>query len=146
LTELFDRRFPADLSQMAELRRLLREGLVVRGVEEVHLERLILVVDEVVSNSIEHGTEYRQSSEPIRVRVTREREQLFVKVDDVDMPSELVVGLAQVFDEESSAAPSAMAERGRGMFLITMFLKDLEIVSVEGGGMCLQGRLHASGD
>jgi anti-sigma regulatory factor (Ser/Thr protein kinase) len=114
-------------------------------VEESRLDRLVLVVDEVVSNSIEHGADYRQSSEPIRVQVQSIQGELFLKIDDIDMPADKIAGLAQVFGEESEAAPSAMALRGRGMYLITSYLEDLEIVAVDGAGMRLQGRLHVGG-
>jgi anti-sigma regulatory factor (Ser/Thr protein kinase) len=145
LTDLFDQYFAADLSRMAEMRRLLRESLEGEGVEESRLDRLVLVVDEVVSNSIEHGADYRQSSKPIRVQVQSIQGELFLKIDDIDMPADKIAGLAQVFGEESEAAPSAMALRGRGMYLITSYLEDLEIVAVDGAGMRLQGRLHVSG-
>ena len=126
---------------MADLRRLVRQGLETGGVPDEHSERLILVIDEVVSNSIEHGTEYRKSSDPIRVSVTRVPTGWRVIVDDVDVPSHLVQGLAQVFGDHPGTAPSALEERGRGMFLITMFLTDLVIASADGGGMRLQGVL-----
>lgn len=143
MTEFFDERFPADLSRMGELRHLLRERLEGGGVDGALVERMILVVDEVVSNSIEHGLEYRRSSHPIRVGVERLECGLMLRIDDVDVPTDLVVNLARVFDDQLDAAPSAVVERGRGMFLITMFLEDLEILCAEGGGMRLQGRLDA---
>lgn len=144
MTELFDQRFPADLSRLADLRRVLREHLEGAGVDESQVERMVLVVDEVVSNAIEHGSAYRRSADPIRVCVERVEAVLLLKVDDADVPSDLVSSLARVFDDRLESAPSAVVERGRGMFLITMFLEDLEIVSAEGGGMRLQGRLDAS--
>ena len=145
MTDHFDERFPADLSRMADLRRVLRAHLEGVGVDGAQVERMILVVDEVVSNSIEHGSEYRRSPDPIRVYVERVECDLLLQVDDADVPSDLVANLARVFDDQLGSAPSAVVERGRGMYLITMFLEDLEIVSAEGGGMRLQGRLDASG-
>ena len=141
MTLLFDQRFPADLSRMAALRAAMRTSLVAHGLSEVTLERLILVVDEVVSNSIEHGLDYRVSADPIRVCVERSTDDLLLQVEDQDVPPDLVRDLARVFDDGGEATPSAMAERGRGMFLITMFLEDLQIVVAEGGGMRLLGRL-----
>ena len=146
MTDLFDERFPADLSRMADLRRVVREHLERASVEESQMDRLILVVDEVVSNAIEHGSEYRRSSDPIRVGIERVAGGLLLRVDDADVPTELVLDLAQVFDGHPGLAPAAVVERGRGMFLITMFLENLEILSAEGGGMRLQGRLDVDSD
>ncbi len=144
MTDLFDERFPADLSRLEELRRVLREHLERLGVDEAQVDRMVLVVDEVVSNAIEHGSVYRRSPNPIRVCVERFEAFLLLKVDDADVPSDLVTNLARVFDDQIESVPSAVVERGRGMFLITMFLEGLEILSAEGGGMRLQGRLDAS--
>ncbi len=123
---------------------MLREHLERLGVDEAQVDRMVLVVDEVVSNAIEHGSVYRRSPNPIRVCVERFEAFLLLKVDDADVPSDLVTNLARVFDDQIESVPSAVVERGRGMFLITMFLEGLEILSAEGGGMRLQGRLDAS--
>ena len=144
MIELFDRRFPADLRHMAEVRRVLRAALELKGVPELFLERLVLVVDEVVSNSIEHGTDYRQTTEPIRVRVDRSEEGLILLVDDVDVPRSVVESLASEFSEQEGVAPSVLLERGRGMFLIGTYLEDLQVTDADGCGMRLQGRLQES--
>jgi len=143
--ELFDHWFPADMSRMSDIRQFLRQGLETRGVPELFLERLLLVVDEVVSNAIEHGLEYRASAEPIRVCVARSRDGLHLTVEDMDVPADLVRALAREFDARNdSSAPAAPLERGRGMFLITTFLEELSVTAAEGGGMRVSGRLQGS--
>ena len=144
MIDLFDKRFAADLSRMAEMREVVRESLVREGVPAEFLERLVLVVDEVVSNSIEHGTDYRQTEKPIRVCVGRTEDGLVLSVDDVDMPPDMVADLAREFGSQPGEAPALNLERGRGMFLISMFLEDLQVSSVDGGGMRLRGRLLES--
>lgn len=141
MNSLFDQRFPADLSRMSELRAVLRQVLVERGVSEDLLERLILVVDEVVTNSIEHGKAYRQTADPIRVGIQQGEQGLEVEVDDFDVPGDLVTALSREFGAHADTLPSVDHERGRGMFLVTLFLEDLRVTPVEGGGMRLQGRL-----
>ena len=145
MNDLFDQRFPADLSRMADLRSQLRERLERSAIEESQVDRMILVVDEIVSNSIEHGSDYRRSSDPIRVQVERMGAGLLLKVDDLDAPDDLVVDLGRVLAEEPGPAPEAVMERGRGMFLITMFLDDLEVLTADDGGMRVQGRLDDRG-
>ena len=144
MIDLFDERFPADLSRMAEVREIVRNGLAREGVPEEFQERLVLVVDEVVTNSIEHGAEYRQTEKPIRVCVGRTEDGLVLSVEDVDVPPDMVADLAREFGEQGGEAPASLLERGRGMFLISMFLEDLQVSSVEGGGMRLRGRLLES--
>lgn len=130
---------------MSDLRSKLRDGLAARGIPEDYLERLILVVDEVVSNSIEHGEGYRHSVDPIRVGIRQGEKGLEVEVDDIDVPKDIVSDLSKEFGFLVDNLPLVDQERGRGMFLVTLFLKDLRVTPVEGGGMRLQGRL-AEGD
>ena len=141
---MFDKRFPADLERMGDMRRALRSGLEVKGVPDACLERLVLVVDEVVTNSIEHGVDYRTSDDPIRVCVSRGEDGLRVLVEDVDVPSTLVRDLTREFAARRDEAPEAVLERGRGMFLITMFLEDLQVGAADGGGLRLEGLLQES--
>jgi anti-sigma regulatory factor (Ser/Thr protein kinase) len=144
--KVFEHRIPADLSLVGDLRRLLRHGLEQAGVSCGFIERLVLVVDEVVSNSIEHGAGYRKSAAPIRVVVRQRVDGLQVEVDDLDVPVDLVTTLEAELHGQDGMPPSAVSERGRGMFLITMLLTDLRVVAVEGGGMRVQGRLLEVGD
>ena len=143
MTSLFDRFFAADLRLMASLRSDLRDGLGQAGVPDAMLERLILVVDEVVSNSIEHGAEYRRSDLPIRVMVRKEEAGLQLVIDDIDVPRATMASLLAGY-ESSDTPPGLLLERGRGLFLINTFLEDLKILRVEGGGMRLQGMLQES--
>lgn len=146
MKKLFEHSIPADFSRVGDLRRLLREGLEPLGVSGSFLERLILVVDEVVSNSIEHGSEYRRGESPIRVIVHENSGGLHLKVDDLDVPQDMVASLEAELHSQDGVPPSALSERGRGMFLITMFLEDLRVLAVEGGGMRVQGRVLEASD
>ena len=144
MIELFDRRFPADLSRMEGLRGEIRAGMKQEGVPSVLSDNLILVVDEIVSNAIEHGVEYRSSQHPIRVQVSKSEDGLLLAVCDTDVPRELVSDLAREFEQKDRSVSSSLMERGRGMFLIATLLAELRISHAEGGGMRLQGRLRES--
>ncbi len=50
---------PPELSYLRELRRMVRERVCKLGAREERVDRLVLAVDEIVSNSIEHGDDYR---------------------------------------------------------------------------------------
>lgn len=141
MTDLFDQKFPADLGRMKELRTRLREGLALCQLADAMLERLVLVVDEVVTNAIEHGGGYRKSEQPIRVTVRQGAQGLEVEVDDLDVPPELAESLSKEMDSAANSLPAMDHERGRGLFLVGMFLEDLRIAPVAGGGMRLRGRL-----
>ena len=144
MTELLDRRFPADLSRMGEMRGEIREGMKHEGVPDVLSDNLILVVDEIVSNAIEHGVEYRNSDHPIRIQVSKSEEGLVLAVSDVDVPNELIADLAKEFEQRDQNVSDSLMERGRGMFLITMLLAELRVSQADGGGMRLWGRLRES--
>ena len=137
-----DFRFPAEPGHLRVFRRMLREGLAAMGIAEPATERVVLVMDEIVSNAIEHGADYRQGEKPLRARVMLvEDDRLFLQFHDEDMPAEI---LAAVSDEilNGNYPPVAGLERGRGLFLIREFLSELRVQELSGGGMLLEGFLR----
>lgn len=144
MTPIFDAHYPADLARVGEIRAALRARLAASGVAEIHLERLVLVVDEVVSNAIEHGGTYRGSPEPIRVQVWLDGAVLHLAVDDLDTPGDVRDALERDLGGAIPGQPDVTSERGRGLFLIHTFLADLEVSAVDGRGMRLTGRLAES--
>ena len=141
-----DFRFPAEPDQLRVLRRLLRKGLAAMGVSEAATDRVLLVVDEVVSNAIEHGAHYRQGEKPLRARVLLgEDRRLFLQFQDEDMPSEIFAEVSRQILNVNGLAPLAELERGRGLFLVRELLSDLQVQELSGGGMLLQGFLRDQG-
>ena len=137
-----DFRFPAEPDHLRNLRQMLREGLAAMGVDEIVADRVLLVVDEIVSNAIEHGADYRQGEEPLRARVQLLGDQrVFLQFEDRDMPSEALAQLAREVQNTNGAAPTAELERGRGLFLVRELMVDLEVHEMIGGGMLLEGWL-----
>jgi anti-sigma regulatory factor (Ser/Thr protein kinase) len=142
LNNELDFRFPAEPDHLRVLRRMLRKGLVAMGIAESVTDRVLLVMDEIVSNAIEHGADYRQGEAPLRARVTLvEDDRLFLQFHDEDMPAEI---LAEVSREilNGGYTPVAGLERGRGLFLIREFLSELQVQELSGGGMLLEGFLR----
>lgn len=136
-----DFRFPAEPGHLRVFRRMLREGLAAMGIAEPATERVVLVMDEIVSNAIEHGADYRQGGEPLRARVTLVADRLFLQFHDDDMPAEILAELSrQILN--GNCAPVAGLERGRGLFLIREFLSELQVQELSGGGMLLEGFLR----
>lgn len=137
-----DYRFPAEPDHLRLFRNMLREGLVEMGVLEDAIQRALLVMDEVVSNAIEHGVEYRKGAKPLRARVQLvEGDRLFMEFYDEDVPSEVLAGVIREI-QNGDYMPVAELERGRGLFLIREFLSDLQVMELSGGGMLLEGFLR----
>jgi anti-sigma regulatory factor (Ser/Thr protein kinase) len=132
--------FPAEPDHLRLLRRMLREGLAEMGIDEGVTDRVLLVVDEVVSNAIEHGAHYRQGEKPLRTRVRLgEDRRLFLQFQDEDMPSEIFAEVSRQILNVNGLPPLAELERGRGLFLIRELLSDLQVQELSGGGMLLEG-------
>jgi len=137
-----DYRFPAEPEHLRMFRNMLRDGLVEMGVLEDATERVLLVMDEIVSNAIEHGADYRRGEKPLRVRVQLVGgRRLFLQFHDEDMPTEILAELSREI-VNGSHMPVAELERGRGLFLIREFLSDLQVLELTGGGMLLEGFLR----
>ncbi len=138
-----DFRFPAEPDHLRNLRQMLREGLAAMGVAEAVTDRVLLVVDEIVSNAIEHGVDYRHGEKPLRARVQLlDDRRVFLQFEDRDMPPETLAQLAREVQNTNGAPPIAELERGRGLFLVRELLVDLRVHEMSGGGMLLEGWLR----
>ncbi len=137
-----DFRFPAEPDYLRVLRDRLREGLDAMGVPQAAADRVLLVMDEIASNAIEHGARYRHGEKPLRVRVRMvEESRLFLQFHDEDMPPDTFAEVsAEILSMDT--APFVELERGRGLFLIREFLSDLQVLELSGGGMLLEGFLR----
>lgn len=137
-----DFRFPAEPNHLRMFRRMLREGLAQMGVAEGAIDRALLVMDEIASNAIEHGAEYRQGDKPLRARVQLvEGHRLFLQFRDEDMPTGVLAAVCDVV-VNGGQLPVAHLERGRGLFLVRELLSDLQVRELRGGGMLLEGFLR----
>jgi serine/threonine-protein kinase RsbW len=73
-------RIPADLEELAGVRRFVRERAVTLGLDPEQLPNLLVAVDEAVTNAIVHG--YRGRDGFVEVEVGREGDALVVRVRD----------------------------------------------------------------
>ncbi len=133
--------FAARSGVLKQLRAEVRRLASVFGAEERVAENLALVVDELVNNAIEHGAEYRHQGLDLAVQIDSEGEQLRIEFFDPEMPSETVAGLAQMLQAAANGMPSLESERGRGLFLLSVYLQDLRAEAAPTGGLRLVGHI-----
>jgi anti-sigma regulatory factor (Ser/Thr protein kinase) len=133
-------RFPPDHGHLRTLRKEVRTGLQGSGVSRARIDMVLLVLDEIVSNSIEHAREYRSTGE-LRVRIEARAQGVLVEFEDPDVPETTVADLARVCRGRRDAVPAAHNERGRGLFLLADSVEDLVIAPAPGGGLSLRGRV-----
>lgn len=129
---------PGVLKQLrAEVRRLA----VACGADDRVGDNLALVVDELVNNAIEHGAEYRRTGVDLAVQIESTGEQLRIEFFDPEMPPATVSELAEMLTATSNGLPSLESERGRGLFLLTVYLQDLRAEAAAAGGLRLVGHI-----
>ena len=146
--------FPADGMMLRDVRAKVRKIAADLGAAANVCDNVALVVDEVVNNAIEHGASYRQHVHhltvryaPFRgrpvlaVRLERDHENLVVQFFDPEMPDDEVGDLAQALGAASNGMPSLDSERGRGLFLLSVYLEGLRAELAPGGGLRLLGHL-----
>jgi len=109
-------------------------------------DQLALVADELINNAIEHGAVYRRRGESLALEVAvAAAGRLRVEFVDPEMPGELVARLAAHVAEVTGGLPALDSERGRGLFLLTVFLQDLRVEAAGvGGGLRIVGHVATS--
>ena len=129
---VFERRVPADLRTLAEVRYDLRRWLADRGLDHRISDDLVLATSEALANAAEHGSGGRPS----------ERVHLQVRVEqDPERGSEVVVRVTDTGDWQPAMSSS---ERGRGLTIARALVDDVVVQTGEGTSVLLRRRLTAA--
>ena len=131
--------FPPAQQVLRKLRADVRLAAAKLGAKPPVCDMVALVVDELVNNAIEHGAVYRRRGLELSVRIGVEEGRLAVEFCDPEMPDATVRELASALADAGNGMPSLENERGRGLFLLSVYLEDLRAEIVAGGGMRLRG-------
>lgn len=126
------------------LRRTVREALSRRSLPEAEIDSAVLVIDEIVSNAIEHGRPYRDrdgSPHDLELHLWSEQKDLWIEFTDPDVPDAVVQRLARELAECGGQLPPAQSERGRGLYLVASGLHHLSVKGLGVQGLQLRGRL-----
>jgi len=133
--------FPPDGSVLRKVRAKVRDMAGRLGAEPNVCDNLALVVDELVNNAIEHGASYRKAGLDLGVRIEAVGERLVIEFFDPEMPEDQIRELAAALAETASGAPSLESERGRGLFLLSVYLEGLAAEVASQGGLRLVGNV-----
>lgn len=134
-------RFSPEAQAARVARQQVRELAMRMGVAEPICDAAALVVDELVNNAIEHGVSYRKSNAKLSIGVSFESGRLSVEFVDPEMPEPTVRDLADALQAAANGMPSLDSERGRGLFLISIYMEEVRVDVAPGGGMRLLGRM-----
>jgi anti-sigma regulatory factor (Ser/Thr protein kinase) len=121
----------------AEVRRLAASF----GADERVGDNLALVVDELVNNAIEHGAGYRRRGVDLAVQIGPVGDRIRIEFFDPEMPRQMVAEIAGMLEASVNGMPSLESERGRGLFLLTVYLQDLRAEAAASGGLRLVGHV-----
>jgi anti-sigma regulatory factor (Ser/Thr protein kinase) len=138
--------FAASPGVVGKVRDAVRRLAADLGAAESVGEQLALVADELINNAIEHGSVYRRRGEALALEVAAAAAgRLRVEFVDPEMPGELVARLAAHVAEATGGLPALDSERGRGLFLLTVFLQDLRVEAAgAAGGLRIVGHVATS--
>jgi len=134
-------RFPPDPGRLRRLRGDVRARAADLGAAANSCDALALVVDELVNNAIEHGAVYRRVGTDLTIAVGSADGQLTIDFVDPEMPDDMVRDLASALRDAAGGMPSLESERGRGLFLIAIYMDEVRVDVAVGGGLHLHGRL-----
>jgi anti-sigma regulatory factor (Ser/Thr protein kinase) len=135
--------FAASPGVVGKVRDAVRRLAADLGAAESVGEQLALVADELINNAIEHGSVYRRRGEALALEVAAAAAgRLRIEFVDPEMPGELVARLAAHVAEATGGLPALDSERGRGLFLLTVFLQDLRVEAAgAAGGLRIVGHV-----
>ena len=138
--------FAASPGVVGKVRDAVRRLAADLGAAESVGEQLALVADELINNAIEHGSVYRRRGEALALEVAAAAAgRLRIEFVDPEMPGELVARLAAHVAEATGGLPALDSERGRGLFLLTVFLQDLRVEALGvAGGLRIVGHVATS--
>jgi len=138
--------FAANPGVVGKVRDAVRRLAADLGAAESVGDQLALVADELINNAIEHGSVYRRRGEALALEVAAAAAgRLRVEFVDPEMPGELVARLAAHVAEATGGLPALDSERGRGLFLLTVFLQDLRVEAAGvAGGLRIVGHVATS--
>ncbi|KAA3612783.1 MAG: ATP-binding protein [Planctomycetota bacterium] len=120
----------ADPQELPELRRRVQQELQQRGESELAVERAGLLVSELSHNAVEAA----QQSDPgqVEVVVARDAEGLQLEVEcDANQDLEQL----QLAIDASGVLPSPDSDRGRGLWLVLQFSKNLQVQRMPNGNV-----------
>ena len=135
--------FPPEGAALRDVRAKIREMAGALGAQPAVCDNLALVVDELVNNAIEHGAAYRKEGVDLSVSLEGEGDALTIHFFDPEMPADEVQGLVEALAETANGMPSLENERGRGLFLLSVYLEELVADAAPQGGLRLSGRIQA---
>lgn len=113
-----------DLTGLARMRRLVRQEAVLSGLGPFRASDLVLAINELVTNGVEHG-----SGLP-RLRVWRTADELVGEVSDA-VPTRLPF--------PGMIAPPAAGSRGRGLWLASELTDVLQVWTSDDDPDCADG-------
>ena len=134
-------RFPPDGALLRKIRAKVRDMAGRHGAEPATCDNLALVVDELVNNAVEHGASYRKHGHDLGVRIGLDGEYVVIEFFDPEMPLDQIEDLAAALADTANGMPSLDSERGRGLFLLSVYLEDLLAETATEGGLRLVGKI-----
>lgn len=134
-------RFAPNGVVLRDIRARVRELAQELGASLAVCDNLALIVDELVNNAIEHGAPYREHHHDLTVRIEIRGDHLVVEFLDPEMPAGEVADLARGIESSSNGMPALDSERGRGLFLLSIYLEGLRAEPASHGGLRLLGYL-----
>lgn len=137
-------RFRPEAGLLRDVRQGASRLAALRGASEATCDAVALVVDELVNNALEHGAPYRKLGLELSIGVWSDGGRLVVEFVDPEMPESQVRELATALAAAGNGMPSLESERGRGLFLISIYMEELRVALAPGGGLQLTGHLASS--
>lgn len=131
--------FPPNQSVLKALRAKVRAVASSLGATPEVCDSLALVVDELVNNAVEHGAAYRQKALDLVIELGSSGDRISIEFFDQEMPAADVHELARALSAAASGMPSLESERGRGLFLMSVYLEGLRAEIGQVGGLRLVG-------
>lgn len=115
---------PNHSEQLARLREAVRAICIEQGMASSNLSNLVLAIDEVTANIMEHSTQ--DLSKPIEISIRFDNEHVVAEI--VDEGEEFNPTEQAIY----SPTPTTRSKRGFGLYLIQVISEKVDYERVEG--------------
>ena len=131
--------FPPRQGVLKQLRANVRAAASRLGAKPGACDSLALVVAELVNHAVEHGSVYRRKDLDLAIVIGDAGDRISIEFFDPEMPVSNIRDLARALAATSGDTPALDSERGRGLFLMSIYLENLHADVAPAGGLRLQG-------
>ncbi|MEW6041831.1 MAG: ATP-binding protein [Elusimicrobiota bacterium] len=121
--------FPSDLDYIPAIRKFISDIAVINKFPRRFAFRTEVIIDEICSNAVLHGSQQLDSKIGIECLIFSDRIELFIENDVGDLAK--VENLAKRISEEEDKKENVTSKNGRGLRIVKLLSNKINLIRLE---------------